>query len=63
MILLAPGFSPVLNRRSQSSRFNGFSVIPKAAEAAAGAGCHDITGLMPGANESLIGPEGFENTH
>jgi hypothetical protein len=31
---LAPGFSPVWNRRARTSRFNGFPDRPKAAEAA-----------------------------
>jgi hypothetical protein len=28
LLSLAPGFSPVLNHREQTSRFNGFSAIP-----------------------------------
>jgi len=44
----------VLNRRERDSRFNGFPAIPEAAEAAATAGGHGVTGLKPGANEDQI---------
>jgi hypothetical protein len=61
-ISLAPGFSPVWDRHRQASRFNGFSAIPKAAEAADETGDYSVTGLKPGANEKTIGPADFENT-
>ena len=61
IISLAPGFSPVLARRRQASRFNGFSTMPEAAEAAEGCGNHSVTGLKPGANENIAGLEAFEN--
>jgi len=48
---LAPGFSPVLIRPTTLSRFNGFSTMPEAAEAADVTGNHGVTGLKPGANE------------
>jgi hypothetical protein len=62
IILLTPGFSPVLDGHRQASRFNGFSTIPEAAEAADEAGDHSITGLKPGANERITGLEDFEKT-
>jgi hypothetical protein len=52
----------VLDGHRQASRFNGFSTIPEAAEAADEAGDHSITGLKPGAYERITGPEDFENT-
>jgi hypothetical protein len=62
-ISLAPGFSPVLVRRRQASRFNGFYAIPEAAEAADVVGGFGITGLKPGANKRRKpGPDDFENT-
>jgi hypothetical protein len=41
---LAPGFSPVLNRRAHMSRFNGFRIHLKAAEAAEPSGLHESPG-------------------
>ena len=41
---LAPGFSSVLNCRERTSRFNGFSASPKAAEAAAPTDRHESPG-------------------
>ena len=41
---LAPGFSPVWNRRERTSRFNGFSAIPEAAEAAEPPARHESPG-------------------
>jgi hypothetical protein len=43
----------VLDRREQDSRFNGFSAIPEAAEAAGTVWPPRITGLKPGANENF----------
>jgi hypothetical protein len=51
-ISLAPGFSPVLDRREQDSRFNGFAAIPEAAEAAGTSQSPRITGLKAGADQS-----------
>jgi hypothetical protein len=41
---LAPGFSPVWNRRERTSRFNGFSAISEAAEAAEPPARHESPG-------------------
>jgi hypothetical protein len=41
---LAPGFSPVWNRRERTSRFNGFSAITEAAEAAEPPDRHESPG-------------------
>ena len=62
IISLAPGFSPVLDRRGQNSRFNGFSAVPEAAEAADVAGGHGVTGLKPSANESRFRINDFTDT-
>jgi hypothetical protein len=58
-ISLAPGFSPVLDRRRSNSRFNGFFATPEAAEAAETAWLSRITGLKPGANENKTSPNDF----
>jgi hypothetical protein len=62
IISLAPGFSPVWDKRTQASRFNGFSAIPKAAKAAAMTSDHTSTGLKPGANERIIWSNDFQYT-
>jgi hypothetical protein len=54
-IPLAPGFSPVFDRRTRTSRFNGFPTMPEAAEAADKTVRHKVTGLKPGANERSAG--------
>jgi hypothetical protein len=61
-ISLAPGFSPVLAPRRQSSRFNGLFVNAEAAEAANAAVRHAVTGLKPGANERRTGADDLDNT-
>jgi hypothetical protein len=61
MIPLAPGFSSVWVCRADHSRFNGFPSVSKAAEAAEMHGRRGITGLKPGANESKIHHNDFEN--
>jgi hypothetical protein len=43
-ILLAPGFSPVLDLDRNNSRFNGFFAGPEAAEAAERLGCYGSPG-------------------
>jgi hypothetical protein len=57
---LAPGFSPVWDWTMSSSRFNGFSAFPEAAEAAGAIRFHEITGLKPGANEKGTGLTFFQ---
>ena|ERR1019366_2390591 len=52
IVSVTPGFSPVLERRGQNGRFNGFFATLKAAEAADVRGCQDVTGLKPSANET-----------
>jgi hypothetical protein len=50
-VSLTPGFSPVFGQRQRTSRFNGFSIIREAAEAADVAARVEVTGLKPGDNE------------
>ena len=50
-ISLTPGFSPVVKKQNDESRFNGFSHERKAVETAHAICCRKITGLKPGANE------------
>jgi hypothetical protein len=51
-VSLTPGFSPVFGQRQRTSRFNGFSIIREAAEAAYVGSGGEVTGLKPGANEN-----------
>ena len=57
---LAPGFSPVWDWIMWLSRLNGFSVFPKAAEAAGMICFREVTGLKPGANEKETGRMFFQ---
>jgi len=52
----------VLDGHRQASRFNGFSTIPEAAEAADVARDHRVTGLKPGANEKKSRADDFANS-
>jgi hypothetical protein len=61
-ILLAPGFSPVLDWPAPTSRFNGFPANSKAAKAAGKTNNCRVTGLKPGANDKT-GSADFESTH
>jgi hypothetical protein len=61
-ISLALGFSPVLTRRGQVSRFNGLFAPAEAAKAALASADNAVTGLKPGANERIAGPNIFLKT-